>query len=851
DEYWKAGSTGYSSSYGKTCWKEYNTNPINITLKGDLANSYMQSHSTNYTRGSTISFSGTAKDDCNTEQTDPAKFGLEFRMVRNNVVYGSCITPTTGFSCDIQTDSSFPLGWYNITMISFGRGEQANKYWNGTTTLTNAFFLGTKPTLFDAQAIPSSDGWGASPFNFTINVTDPDNDTVTVHFYLSTTPSSWNYIESKTCTHCNNTLIYFERNFTYNQIGTWYFAFNASDSSNLNNDTLVISSVIVERDDINILHAAGNNAKINRSNTINYQTKLAIQVNDTDYNSIVNTTYPAPLPNSLVHFYVENQTGSWLEQTTESNATHYYVTNFNPNCSYTAGIHNWQVNITNSNYYKNSSSSLFTITIIASLNQTILTPDGNQNFTKGSNITIRIKVTDDCQQNITDLLISGEIQFNLTNTRTFSNYTCTLITHEGSGIYNCTRFTNDMDVGNYQLKAFVNKSYHNPDIDYQTFFLSSAPTLTSPSIDKQQAGWGASPFNFTVIVSDEDNDTVTISLWLKNSTTNVWFNPENKSCTNCSNTLIYFERNFAKDNIDEWQYKFTALDTHNNYVSTLAYNFNVTKDSISIYHLAGNNTAVNRSSGSARLAVYIYDKDTQANTTDISQTYVLFYITNNTITWIEQNEQINTTGKYYYVDFNPTCNYTANKQKWQVNVTGSSYYKNNNSAIFYINVTGDLNITLLYPDGSQNHTKGDIITLNATLKDDCNNSVSISPGEGGVRFIIQKASTTIYCPQSGYITNSTGNYYECQLDTSTMDAGYYNVTVEANKIYHNKDIKTLTNAFYLKVIPQLKAANVTPRNEGWAIAKNFTINITDVGDNVTVMLWEKSPTGEWQQILPT
>ena len=83
----------YGGTSGDTYVKDNVTSPLNFTLKGDLGSSTMQAFNQNFTRGSTISFSGSVVDDCGNTQGDPTKFGLEFRMVKDGNIYGKCTTP--------------------------------------------------------------------------------------------------------------------------------------------------------------------------------------------------------------------------------------------------------------------------------------------------------------------------------------------------------------------------------------------------------------------------------------------------------------------------------------------------------------------------------------------------------------------------------------------------------------------------------------------------------------------------------------------------------------------------------------------------------------------------------------
>ncbi|RLJ00997.1 MAG: hypothetical protein DRP11_05175, partial [Candidatus Aenigmatarchaeota archaeon] len=270
----------------------------------------------------------------------------------------------------------------------------------------------------------------------------------------------------------------------------------------------------------------------------------------------------------------------------------------------------------------------------------------------------------------------------------------------------------------------------------------------------------------------------------------------------------------------------------------------MTKDNITINLLEGNESSVNRSSGYVRLSVYIYDQDSLQNTTEPDQIH--FWITNDTVNWLEEiGWQKDLVEVSYFLNFDPDCNYSANKQKWQVNLTNSNYYFDSRSEDYYVNVTGDLNATILTPTGNQNFTRPAIITIVGHVEDDCLNPVI----GANIYFNLTTGSKSFRCPEVGYASDLGNGNYSCDFNTTEKPAVFYNITMFAEKSYHNPDKDFISNAFYLKVIPELFAADVEPNTEGWSVLRTFTVNITDIGDNVTVWLWRsKSLTGPWIQI---
>ena len=54
------------------------------------------------------------------------------------------------------------------------------------------------------------------------------------------------------------------------------------------------------------------------------------------------------------------------------------------------------------------------------------------------------------------------------------------------------------------------------------------------------------------------------------------------------------------------------------------------------------------------------------------------------------------------------------------------------------------------------------------------------------------------------------------------------------------------DSFSLYSPPDLEAANVSAQSTPWGLNLTFSVNVTDVGDNVTVELWHRNPNvGSW------
>ena len=124
--------------------------------------------------------------------------------------------------------------------------------------------------------------------------------------------------------------------------------------------------------------------------------------------------------------------------------------------------------------------------------------------------------------------------------------------------------------------------------------------------------------------------------------------------------MISFIKNYRQTEIANWSFKFNSTDSHGNAYEIYGGSHIVDKDTITINIYTGNNSNVNRSdfkSGNiTRIASYVYNPNSNSNTTNVSQSTLYTYITNGTDSWNEWSESINSTGVNYYLDFNPNGN---------------------------------------------------------------------------------------------------------------------------------------------------------------------------------------------------
>ncbi|MCK4967548.1 MAG: hypothetical protein KAS12_00710, partial [Candidatus Aenigmarchaeota archaeon] len=650
---------------GSSYYKDNSTIPqpygsLPFMLYGNLSSSYMTlpDGSVNYTRGSSISLDGFVKDDCVAVKSDSAKYGTEYILskgVTNYSVIASLATTSW------NSPGGAPLGWYNVTMVSYSEGSELGLYTNGTVTLENAFYLSTVPQSDYVDVSPASDGWSKSPFNFTINVTDEDNDTVTVYLYLKKGSDSWGLYDSWVCENCNDNQTTFQRNFTQYEIDTWQYVFNASDQSGNVNTSLQSGSFTVEKDDISFINPTPTTFDINRTSG---SSTLSLRIYDED-NQTYTTNLSSTSPNE-VQFFITNDSAAsnWREETTDTkNTTHYYF-DFDPGCEYVANQQEWKVNTT-SDYFNTNDTKTFTTlyaNIYGTLTATQTFPDTSTNYSQDDMIPVNGTLVDDCGTAIT----GADVYFNITlDSNTYRCPTSGPATDVGAGVYSCNWDSAGKSAGYYNITMYSNKAYNNPDTDSRqnAFFLISPISLSLETVTPSTAGWGVDR-NFSIMVSHYTD--VNLTVWHSKGVSGGPYSIANTTIlSNPSNTQADLFKNYTCSDINTWFYKFNATDINSEgNATTTFHDYTLTKDDIVIgQSFVGNASYVNRSETLDPVSMLLAHSvnDTVRNVfINSTQATIYLNVTNDNaenFTTVISNTT-NSTG-YANFDFLPDCSYSV------------------------------------------------------------------------------------------------------------------------------------------------------------------------------------------------
>ncbi|MCG2724293.1 hypothetical protein L6303_06120, partial [archaeon] len=832
--YWKGGASG------AVTYKENITQPMPFMLVGDLSNSYMTlpDGTSNFTRASTINLEGTIKDDCNSVKSDPASFGAEYSLSHSGATY-SVIAP---INWTTWSPSGAPLGWYNVTMTSFSEGSENGKYNNGTKTLLNGFFLASVPQLNNPALSPYPAGsWQKSPFNFSVNITGEDNETISTILWIKNQTSAWLTENTTSCDHCANNTFITERNFSCENIGEWNYKFNATTVPGFSNETATYT-FNVTKSAISINYAKGNNSKINRSDAEpGTSARLASQV----WNLVLDN-YTTDISVADMPFKIVNDSSNWRNENSTANSTH-YILDFNPNCNYTAGQKDWKINTTTSCYADNTSAG-FKLEIYGTLTAAQTFPDTTVNYTQGNQIPVNGTVTDDCASIVT----GASVYFNITKgINTYKCPTAGYAEDNGDGTYNCTFDTTGKGGGYYNITMAVNKSYNNPDTDLRqnAYFMSAPIQLTNETVTPTPAGWGLTR-NFSVIVNHYAG--VNMTLWDRKSSgqyaaANKTFIPDP------SNTQIDVFKNYTCPDIGIWFYKFNATDSSSQgNTSTSPATYELSTDSVTLGQTAlGNATYVNRSlttvNNSALLANSVNDTDRNLLASSPLATLYLNVTNDNGNTFVTYSSNSTNSSGYANFNFLPNCAYSVGAQKWKTYTSGDACYSNAISGNFTIYVQGDLRPNITYPLNLEEYqNKIDNVTINISLPDEC------GINKTGAQFNITLNNTdTSNLADCTNILELGGGNYSCEWNTTSTGVGRYDVIVLAYGLeYYNNGTTTRTDSF--RVIPPINNPpnitnhTVSPNPGGWGGVFNFSVKVYDQDyDTTEVRFWISPDNESW------
>ncbi|MCK5019501.1 MAG: hypothetical protein KAS32_20750, partial [Candidatus Peribacteraceae bacterium] len=735
---------------------------------------------------------------------------------------------------------------------------------------------------------PQQDGW-TMLYNFTTLINDTDSDYVNCTLYINKSDGNgWVYHGKDELysasgileTNCSVEV----QNFTGDDIGpnSFYFLIEDGESANDHN-TSVVNYPYLEEPNTTVIHDSGDQETVNMSDgNSDYIQLLSVHVNDDD-----NST---DAPNVNVSFWLQyNTTDNATAVLNVTNSTGHAQYYFNPNCNWSAGNWEWISGVTD-NYYQNTNASTFNITIKENIVAEIISPLGSEHE-RGTNVTIRFGLHDSCSRNITGMT---DINITMTSALTSDVFNCTIILDEGNGVYNCT-FNTSVNPGTmpsrgYRFEILSNKQYYNRDNETQTytagssgFFIDTVPILQYPQLnttdydgDTGENGSWSEPRTFTINVTDEDGDQVTLKLWKRRWTGSAWTSWSEVSTQypdDTNNTIIYFNENgnstspyTPPTDLGTWQYKFNATDdptTPQAGGSTYAdkingTNYTVEKDDMTVYYSVGGGGTVWRNGTDTELL--------SARIWSIDQQRYLVQDEGNGMVWITKNgtDYVNVTdpadppksltGGYVNNSLDPDCSYDIGLQYWKIGVFNNNNFKDTNItgtlSLYNITLNTNLSGTIITPWGQAvKRATGVNVEINFNISDECGNGVGTASS-----VTLDITGQQNYPIVAGITDEDNGSYfYNWSTTVPDKPLGVYNITATMDKTYYSTMNVTKVDAFILATGPELDYRTpplIVSDDYGWGETFTFRMRCRDTENDVfNVSLWYRNnQSASWQHL---
>ncbi|UCD07164.1 MAG: hypothetical protein JSW41_05050, partial [Candidatus Aenigmatarchaeota archaeon] len=750
-----------------------------------------------------IFIQGNVSDDCASTNGSLWNVSVQFRVQEPTVPIDHVCTPILNqsnyyYNCTVSSSTPVSEGWdyvyHNVTM-------QANKsYYNSSPVKAkqDAIVLVSSPEINDTDIFttPLEDtytdylpspaepwGWGEE-WTLRVKVKDEDHGSsqysdevnVTVYINDSSLPTGWEYINSTTATGLSTeqwvTVTY--HNFNSTHIGDHLFLFNITDTFNYTNQTNVSQSV--EKDTVYIhWEDAYDPASVNREGDSTGTFKL--RVRDLDNSTWVGNNVNVSFWFTENHTLITYDTGYDNQTDSQGYAQH----DFNSTCDYSAGLQYWRGGVQNDQAYSDrnftdtgGSEIDYTFYVYGQLKNYMIVP----NWTYGQpifNVTEQVNIT----YNITSECINWAAEnpvvsatTNITIHAPNGSLDGVFYPNESLGIYNYTWNSTGKDEGNWSMYINSSKQYFNLNNTYlqDWFWLENIlpQNQTDPQVTPTLDGWSRW-YNYTIQVSDPENDTTNCTLWISTDNQNNWTNKGTYTLQEGNGTCYittYFNTsdvNFTQTPVDNDNYfYFTLTDVENSTNTSTIQGPTLEPANITITHIQGNNSAVNITPDLSQYSTFILNiTDTDNNTSPIPMNITIWVRLNDT-EWDWSNvSQTNSSG-YLNYNFTPNCSYEPGVREWYANSTDIYY---DNETITNLNVTLNATITnnLLYPTG-QEFLRDSNITLQVKINDTCGNNITDLNNESvTITLISQKTSESFNCTNKQNLGNGI---YNCTFNTS-------------------------------------------------------------------------------------
>ncbi len=228
------------------------------------------------------------------------------------------------------------------------------------------------------------------------------------------------------------------------------------------------------------------------------------------------------------------------------------------------------------------------------------------------------------------------------------------------------------------------------------------PVIENTSVDPETDIWG-SKFDFYVDVEDKDGDNVNVTLFVKPNQSGQWIK-KGTDMVEGQGTATFEDIQSDMDWSGNSTYKFEYFDySPGDPVEIFHSPVNTTdfhgpmgqRHSVSVEHIQGNETSVNRSE-ETYFEVAVIDEEEGFH--EVGENVSLsFWVTEDGESWDSGNQSLtNETGHGTY-NFSPGQNYSVGSQIWKAGVADDEHYMDTNTTEFLVDIHGLLNVDIHKP----------------------------------------------------------------------------------------------------------------------------------------------------------
>jgi hypothetical protein len=304
------------------------------------------------------------------------------------------------------------------------------------------------------------------------------------------------------CSYLEFYPISFTCNRTYSDIGTKWYKINVSDNLNYTDEKTASFSITQDQADLADLKSSKSEIRREGSDSawfaaLFYDTIKGLEIREENVSGKIYITTDGS--NYLFNLSLLSQPNGYFNYT------------FDPNCSFSAGIQHWRIDLNDYCYYT-ASSGAQDFVVKGQLKNFLVEPEYGSNIMieVGKTVNITSNITDECGLEIENANVTHEARWPDLSFEKLN------VSELGSGIYNSSWNLTFKPGGYYSFRVNSSKQYYysNSTLFVNWVYLNNTPPVTENlSVTPSSGGWGKT-FNFTADVNDLQHDNVTCKLFV-------------------------------------------------------------------------------------------------------------------------------------------------------------------------------------------------------------------------------------------------------------------------------------------------------------------------------------------------